>query len=147
MKPALPPRSATCSLLHYHAATQPRDTPVLCRRAVFGPTGEKIISALVAVSALTSINATVIVGARTNYAVGLDWRKLGWLAEWNAEKGTPGFALAVQCLAALAPVATGCQRSTPGCAPSCGAAQGRYARRVACLRHGRRMAGRQNRQG
>jgi glucan biosynthesis protein C len=36
MKPALPPRSATCSFLHYHAAAQPRDTPVLCRRqAVF----------------------------------------------------------------------------------------------------------------
>jgi hypothetical protein len=34
-------------------------------------------------------------------------RPAGWLAEWNAEKGTPGFALAEQCLAALAPVATG----------------------------------------
>ena len=76
-------------------------------RAVFGPAGEKIISVLVAVSALTSINATMIVGARTSYAVGLDWQKLGRLAEWHAEKGTPGFALAVQCLAALALVATG----------------------------------------
>jgi APA family basic amino acid/polyamine antiporter len=76
-------------------------------RAVFGPAGEKIMSVLVAVSALTSINATMIVGARTSYAVGLDWHKLGRLAEWHTEKGTPGFALAVQCLAALALVATG----------------------------------------
>lgn len=76
-------------------------------KVVFGPAGEKIISVLVAVSALTSINATMIVGARTSYAIGLDWKKLGRLAEWDSERGTPTVAMTVQCVAALALVATG----------------------------------------
>jgi len=74
---------------------------------VFGAPGEKIISVLVAVSALTSINATMIVGARTSYAIGLDWKKLGRLAAWNRERGTPTVAMTVQCVAALALVAVG----------------------------------------
>lgn len=78
-------------------------------RAVFGPTGEKIISVVVAVSALTSINATMIVGARTNYAIGLDWRSLGRLAEWDGERGTPTVAMVVQCVAALVLVGLGAE--------------------------------------
>lgn len=76
-------------------------------KVAFGPAGEKIISVLVAISALTSINATMIVGARTSYAIGLDWKKLGRLAEWDNERGTPTVAMTVQCVAALALVATG----------------------------------------
>lgn len=76
-------------------------------KVAFGPAGEKIISVLVAISALTSINATMIVGARTSYAMGLDWKKLGRLAEWDGERGTPTVAMTVQCVAALALVATG----------------------------------------
>jgi len=76
-------------------------------KVVFGPAGEKIMSVLVAISALTSINATMIVGARTSYAIGLDWKKLGRLAEWDSERGTPTVAMTVQCVAALALVATG----------------------------------------
>lgn len=76
-------------------------------KVAFGPAGEKIISVLVAISALTSINATMIVGARTSYAMGLDWKKLDRLAEWDGERGTPTVAMTVQCVAALALVATG----------------------------------------
>jgi amino acid transporter len=67
----------------------------------FGPPGEKVISVLVAVSALTSINATMIVGARTGFAVGRDWAALGRLAQWDGERGTPAVAMAIQCGAAL----------------------------------------------
>lgn len=74
---------------------------------VFGPAGEKIISVLVAVSALTSINATMIVGARTNYALGCDWGPLKRMAEWDGERGTPTVAMTVQCVAALVLVALG----------------------------------------
>ena len=49
----------------------------------FGRTGETMISVMVAVAALTSINATMIVGARTNYAVGRDWPALSALGHWN----------------------------------------------------------------
>lgn len=73
----------------------------------FGPNGGKLISVLVAISALTSINATMIVGARTNYAMGCDWGPLRRMAEWDSERGTPTVAMTVQCVAALVLVATG----------------------------------------
>ena len=73
----------------------------------FGPAGGKLISVLVAISALTSINATMIVGARTNYAMGCDWGPLRRMAEWDSERGTPTVAMTVQCVAALTLVAIG----------------------------------------
>ncbi|MGV3652700.1 MAG: APC family permease [Noviherbaspirillum sp.] len=76
-------------------------------RLAFGPAGEKIISALVALAALTSINATMIVGARTSYAAGRDWPILARLGRWDGERDTPANALAVQCAASLVLVAVG----------------------------------------
>jgi amino acid transporter len=76
-------------------------------RRAFGAAGERALAAVVAVSALTSINATIIVGARTGYALGRDWRALGWLAGWDRERGTPCAAVLLQCGAALALVALG----------------------------------------
>lgn len=70
-------------------------------KAAFGTAGEKIISALVAIAALTSINATMIVGARTSYAVGRDWPALGKLALWDSARGTPVHAMRAQSAAAL----------------------------------------------
>jgi amino acid transporter len=78
----------------------------LMRRA-FGPGGEQGIALLVAVSALTSINATMIVGARTGYAMGRDWRPLAWLARWDGRRGTPTLAMLLQCGAALLLVGLG----------------------------------------
>jgi basic amino acid/polyamine antiporter, APA family len=63
---------------------------------VFGKTGEVLISIMVAVAALTSINATMIVGARSNFAAGRDWAALGRLGEWVDDRGTPVNALLVQ---------------------------------------------------
>jgi amino acid transporter len=65
-------------------------------RIVFGKPGEVVISLMVAVAALTSINATMIVGARSNFAAGRDWEALGRLGEWVDERGTPVNALLVQ---------------------------------------------------
>jgi amino acid transporter len=76
-------------------------------RRAFGPSGERILALLVAVSALTSINATMIVGARTGYALGSDWRALRWLAGWDGARATPRMALLLQSGAALALVALG----------------------------------------
>jgi amino acid transporter len=73
----------------------------------FGRGGEQAIALLVAVSALTSINATMIVGARTGYAMGRDWRPLAWLARWDGRRGTPTLAMVLQCGAALLLVALG----------------------------------------
>jgi APA family basic amino acid/polyamine antiporter len=76
-------------------------------RLAFGPTGEQIISVAVAISAVTSINATMIVGARTSYAAGRDWPVLNRLGQWDAVRGTPFNALVIQCIAALLLVAVG----------------------------------------
>ncbi|HTO51451.1 MAG TPA: amino acid permease [Burkholderiales bacterium] len=76
-------------------------------RLEFGETGFKIISFMIAVSALTSINATIIVGARSNYALGRDWRVFAWLGHWDARGDAPRNALLVQATVALALVIAG----------------------------------------
>jgi len=76
-------------------------------RQTLGSAGEKTISLLVAISALTSINATMIVGARSSYAMGLDWQRLRPLSAWDGERGTPAAAMLVQCAAALLLVGLG----------------------------------------
>jgi APA family basic amino acid/polyamine antiporter len=76
-------------------------------RVAFGPAGEKLIAVLVAIAALTSINATMIVGARTNYALGRDWPVLRFLAQWDGRRGTPANAMHAQNIAALLLVALG----------------------------------------
>ena len=70
-------------------------------RKAFGPVGEKAMAVLVAIAALTSINATMIVGARTSYAVGRDWPVLDKLAYWDGARGTPANAMHLQNIAAL----------------------------------------------
>jgi basic amino acid/polyamine antiporter, APA family len=76
-------------------------------RVAFGSAGEKIIAVMVAIAALTSINATMIVGARTNYALGRDWPLLQKLALWDGRRGTPANAMHVQNIAALLLVGLG----------------------------------------
>lgn len=73
----------------------------------FGDAGAKALAAFVAIAALTSINATMIVGARTNYALGRDWRALRFMGGWHATRGTPTAALLVQGAVALALVGFG----------------------------------------
>jgi amino acid transporter len=74
---------------------------------VWGSAGAQAISVLIAVSALTSINATIIFGARSNYALGCDWPLLGFLGRWNARTGSPARALLLQGGVALGLIAFG----------------------------------------
>ena len=78
----------------------------LMRRA-FGNAGGTMIALMVAVAALTSINATMIVGARTNFAVGRDWPVLGRLGQWDESRGTPATAMLLQSAAAMLLVGVG----------------------------------------
>ncbi len=64
--------------------------------AAFGPTGGTLIAVLVAVATLTSINATMIVGARTAFAAGREWPPLARLGRWDRRRGAPATALLVQ---------------------------------------------------
>lgn len=77
----------------------------------FGPIGEKLLGLFVAVAALTSINATMIVGARTNFAMGEDWHGLRKMAQWESSRGTPHFAYLVQGVTSLALVGFGALQS------------------------------------
>ncbi len=62
----------------------------------FGPVGQKALGLFVALAALTSINATMIVGARSNFALALDWKALRFMGRWNESAGMPIRALLVQ---------------------------------------------------
>jgi len=77
----------------------------------FGPIGEKLLGLFVGVAALTSINATMIVGARTNFAMGEDWHGLRKMAQWEPSRGTPHFAYLVQGVISLALVGFGALQS------------------------------------
>lgn len=70
-------------------------------RLAFGGWGEKAMALLAALGALTSMNATMIVGARTNYALGQDWPALARLQVWDGGRGTPANAMHLQNVAAL----------------------------------------------
>jgi amino acid transporter len=73
--------------------------------AAVGPAGEALIAAVVAIAALTSINATMIVGARNFYALGQDWPLLSFLGRWHGPRDTPLVALLAQSAVALMLVA------------------------------------------
>ena len=77
----------------------------------FGPIGEKLLGLFVAIAALTSINATMIVGARTNYAMGEDWQGLSKLGQWESSRGSPSVAYLVQGIISLALVGFGALQS------------------------------------
>lgn len=72
----------------------------LMQRAV-GEGGAKFVSLLIAISALTSANATVLTGARTNFALGRDFRLFRFLGRWHGSVNTPLNALVVQGVIAL----------------------------------------------
>ncbi|MBE9167213.1 amino acid permease [Pleurocapsales cyanobacterium LEGE 06147] len=72
----------------------------LMRRA-WGNPGAWFISLLIAVSTFGAINATIITGARTNYALGKDFWLFGFLGQWHRRANTPIRALIVQGAIAL----------------------------------------------
>ncbi|MES2979310.1 MAG: amino acid permease [Pseudomonadota bacterium] len=77
----------------------------------FGPWAEKALGLSVAIAALTSINATMIVGARTNFALGRDWSSLHALGQWQTRAGAPRKALWAQALISIALVLLGMQEA------------------------------------
>lgn len=78
----------------------------LMRRA-WGEGGVQFISWLIFLSAIGSMNGTMITGARSHYALGRDIKQLGFLGIWNPETNTPKNALLVQGAITLALVFLG----------------------------------------
>jgi amino acid transporter len=68
----------------------------------FGAFGEKAIGAIVALAALTSINATMIVAARTNYSLGNDWPVFRFMSRWSGARDAPVAAYVVTGVISLA---------------------------------------------
>jgi amino acid transporter len=73
----------------------------------FGPIGGQLIGTIVAISALTSMNSTMIVGARTNYSVARDWPVFGFMAGWRGERNLPAVGFLVQTAISLALIVFG----------------------------------------
>lgn len=76
-------------------------------RITFGEQGVIIIAILVAVAAMTSANATIFTGARSNYALGRDFRIFSFLGRWNFNPSGPINALLVQGVISLLLVGLG----------------------------------------
>ena len=76
-------------------------------KRVWGSGGETLISFMIAIAALTSVNGSIIVGARSNYALGRDWPQLGFLGRWDEASGSPRTAMLMQGAIALALVVFG----------------------------------------
>lgn len=81
----------------------------LMRRAL-GEGGAKLLSLLIVIAVLSTINGTIFTGARTSYALGRDYRLFAFLGRWRGRGNTPANALLVQGAMALALVGFGAAR-------------------------------------
>lgn len=70
-------------------------------RIVAGNPGVIVLALIVCISALTTINAAIFTGARTNYAFGQDFAFVRRLGNWREEGSTPANALLLQGFLAL----------------------------------------------
>jgi amino acid transporter len=102
--------AANAALLHALGLTElarSKAAPADLVTRAFGTLAGDALSLFVAIATLTSINATMLVGARSNYAVGGDWPPLRMLAGWNESRGGPTQAFVLQSAIALALIAFG----------------------------------------
>lgn len=65
-------------------------------QATLGGAGAVVLSLVVIAASVSTLNATVFTGARTNYAVGRDYRVFRMLGVWREQSNTPVNALLVQ---------------------------------------------------
>jgi amino acid transporter len=70
-------------------------------RQALGEPGAVLISVLIAITALGSLNASILTGARTNYAFGQDVSLFRFLGRWRTQAGTPMTGFLVQAAIAL----------------------------------------------
>jgi len=87
-----------------------RDTPALgadVMQLAAGPYAAALLSLMICATALSTINGTIITGARVYYALGRDVPRLRALSGWSARNATPVAALLAQGAITLALVALG----------------------------------------
>ncbi len=66
-----------------------------------GSGGAIFMAVIVIITASSTANATIITGARTNYALGRDFQFIGFLGQWSKRNNTPINALLIQGAIAL----------------------------------------------
>ena len=71
-------------------------------RPLLGDSGVLFMNILIAVVILTSINVTILTGARTSFAMGRDFAPFGFLAQWSDGRAQPVRALLLQGAISLA---------------------------------------------
>jgi APA family basic amino acid/polyamine antiporter len=71
-------------------------------RATLGDAGAFVLIVLVVGAALSTVNATIFTGARTNFALGRDFSLFRVLGSWKRDGETPANALLLQAVIALA---------------------------------------------
>ncbi len=73
----------------------------------FGDWAGVLTALAISMATLTSINATIVVGARTTYAAAADWPRLAVLGHWNTSRGIPVAGIVAQGAMGLLLVAFG----------------------------------------
>ena len=76
-------------------------------RVAFGTYATLPIVVIVILAVITSMNATIIVGARTTFAAAQDWPGLETIGRWDLQRGAPPTAIVAQSIVALALVGLG----------------------------------------
>lgn len=73
----------------------------------FGPGAGVVLALAVVAAAVTSVNATIIAGARTTFAASANLPALKWIGRWNPATRSPRNAILAQGLVSLALVGFG----------------------------------------
>lgn len=73
----------------------------------FGPGAGVVLALAVVAAAVTSVNATIIAGARTTFAASANLPTLKWIGRWNPATRSPRNAILAQGLVSLALVGFG----------------------------------------
>lgn len=76
-------------------------------RQSLGEVGAAMVSLLVVIATLSSINATIFTGARTSFALGQDLSPFRWLGLWQSHPSSPTMAYLLQGAIALLLVGLG----------------------------------------
>jgi amino acid transporter len=76
-------------------------------RLVMGDRGASILAAMVVICALSTLNATVLTGARTYFALGRDLQAFDLFSKWDEKSHRPANALLLQAAIALALILLG----------------------------------------
>lgn len=99
--------AALIAVLGLEAMRTSKAVAVDLMAVLLGDWGALALGVIIIVAALSTMNATIFTGARTNYALGRDFPLLGYLGRWDGRAMTPVGALLVQAIIALTLVLLG----------------------------------------